>query len=167
MKLTANPLKIGRGTTGFGGYSDEEYTNVYGWGHFSTTSSASGYIHLKTNMISDSLVRASAVIEAYGYNYGTAQAIRCYWYGLSYNAPDYARLTLSGTGMTAHGQYKSSDGYWVLRGYVSNSYFMGFILNAHFAVENDAYIQQQSNEGFPGTPQLLGSAFNTTSGAYY
>lgn len=99
---------------------------------FNTSVGDQLYIHMKTNMNKGNYVMAT--IEAEGYNYGVAAAVKCAW---GFYSPGWAPDTLYSValnniygGMTAHGVYLSSDGYIVIRAYASWNYYNGFILNA-------------------------------------
>jgi hypothetical protein len=117
------------------------------------------YIHMKTNIAR--YCSAMYLIEAIGYNYGTAQSIRCgftgYMYDLTgqtiYNPTQFTNYP----GLTADGQYLSSDNYLCLRFYTTSAYYCGFVLNVYQM--NPTSIQ----------PNVQVSAFvtNTTSGAHY
>jgi hypothetical protein len=117
------------------------------------------YIHMKTNILRYSSVMY--MIEAIGYNYGTAQSVRCaftgYMYDLAgqtiYNPTQFTNYP----GLTAHGQYLSSDNYLCLRFSAASAYYLGFVLNVYQM--NPIQVQHY----------VLVSDFvtNTTSGAHY
>ncbi len=88
------------------------------------------YFHYKTNIPMNNTM---CMIESLGYAYGAGAAIRCAWVFYTY-APsnDVINIGLQNVygGMSAHGVYKSSDGYAVIRAY-SPSYYSGWIFNAY------------------------------------
>lgn len=117
------------------------------------------YVHLKTN-ISTATSEAIWMMEAVGYSYAGAAPIRCAWNFYAYNAlNNVIQIGTENvyTGLTAHGVYKSSDNFVVLRGYkASNFYYDGFVLNAYWTFgygKNDVGISAM--------------AVNNTSGAHY
>lgn len=126
---------------------------------FNTTSGSPNYIHFKTNIINT--VDKIVMIEAIGYNYGTAQAIRCSWTFYAYNSLIYdkGRATIANTGLSADGIYASSDGYACIRAYSSSHYFTGFILNAHTS--------GGGNMSYGTDVSITAASQNSTSGNYY
>jgi hypothetical protein len=101
--------------------------------NFFTGSGSPSYIHMKLNLGAG--VDTMYMIEAVGFNYGNGTPIRCAWgFQWSYGAPAYANyigLQNIYGGMSAHGVYKSSDGYCVIRAYAGSHYYNGFMLNAY------------------------------------
>jgi hypothetical protein len=88
------------------------------------------YYHYKTNI---PLNYTMCMIEAVGYSYGNNTAIRCAWCFYTYApANDVINVGLQNTysGLSAHGVYKSSDGYAVIRA-SGASYYSGWVLNAY------------------------------------
>ena len=101
--------------------------------NFFTGSGSPLYIHMKLNL--GASIDTMYMIEAVGFNYGAAIAIRCAWgFQWTYGTPAYVyNLGLQNIygGMSAHGVYKSSDGYCVIRAYANTHYYNGFMLNAY------------------------------------
>jgi hypothetical protein len=101
--------------------------------NFFTGSGSPLYIHMKLNL--GPSIDTMYMIEAVGFNYGNGTAIRCAWgFQWSYGPAGYiANVGLQNIygGMSAHGVYKSSDGYCVIRAYSNSHYYNGFMLNAY------------------------------------
>jgi hypothetical protein len=88
------------------------------------------YYHYKTNIPMNNTM---CMIEAIGYSYGNGTAIRCAWVFYTYAASNNTiNIGLQNvySGLSAHGVYKSSDGYAVVRA-TGPSYFSGWVLNAY------------------------------------
>jgi hypothetical protein len=88
------------------------------------------YYHYKTNI---PINNTMCTIEAIGYNYGSNLAIRSAWCFYTYTGNnDVINIGLQNTysGMSAHGVYKSSDGYAVIRAN-AGSYYAGWVFNAY------------------------------------
>lgn len=114
------------------------------------------YFHYKTNI---PLNYTMCMIEAIGYAYGAGQAIRSAWCFYTYApANDVINVGLQNTygGMSAHGVYKSSDGYAVIRAYCP-SYYSGWIFNA-YCLNPTGYNFQVS---------ILASVQTSNTGNYY
>lgn len=129
---------------------------------FRTTSGASSYVHMKTNIPENSY--EMWMIEAVGYAYGSSgRPIRNAWVFYCYppaGGTSYIGLHQASTGQgtydggTADGAYDSSDGFVTLR-YSGGMYYTGFILNAY----PTRYGQRKV--------QITEYAQNSTSGAHY
>lgn len=117
------------------------------------------YIHLKTNIPRYS--SAMYMIEAVGYNYGIGQSIRCAWTGYMYNDPGYtvyAPNQFQGyPGLTAHGQYVSSDNFLVLRATAATLRWPSFTLSAY----------QMNPVPVIDPVRITATAANLTSGAHF
>lgn len=138
--------------TNVGGTSGTGWSAKYGIYTFNTTSDTPLYVHFKTNVPTNS--EKIGTIEAIGYNFGSAQPIRCAWgfYVYSSGVASRGLETFTGSGLTANGIYKSSDNYLCIRGSSSTMYYIGFILNAyiHSTYNFDISItaaNQNSNSG--------------------
>lgn len=117
------------------------------------------YIHIKTN-----IARYSGVmymIELNGYNYGASQAIQCAFTGYMY---DLVPTTIYNptqfqayTGLTADGQYLSSDNFLVLRCFKSDVTYANFSMDCY----------QANPIGATVAPQVTAIAVNNTSGAHF
>ena len=99
---------------------------------FATGTGGAYYLHLKTNMAVGNYFMGT--IEAEGYNYGASAPVKATW---CYYSPGWDPSTLYSvgyknhyTGFTADLVYRSSDNYIVLRGYTSNIYYLGFVINS-------------------------------------
>lgn len=123
---------------------------------FRTTSGATTYVHMKTNIPNNDY--SMWMVEAVGYAYGNGgRPIRCAWTWYNYppaGGVSYIGLHTAGTydGGSAHGVYNSSDGYAVLR-YSGGMYFTGFILNGYDtrgAASRRILIQAASQNGTSG-----------------
>ena len=101
--------------------------------NFFTGSGSPLYIHMKLNL--GPSIDTMYMIEAIGFNYGNGTAIRCAWgFQWSYGPAGYiANVGLQNIygGMSAHGVYKSTDGYCVIRAYANSHYYNGFMLNGY------------------------------------
>ena len=101
--------------------------------NFFTGSGSPLYIHMKLNL--GPSIDTMYMIEAVGFNYGNGTAIRCAWgFQWSYGPAGYiANVGLQNIygGMSAHGVYKSTDGYCVIRAYANSHYYNGFMLNGY------------------------------------
>lgn len=120
-----------------------------------TSDSTVTYLHFKTNVPIASYIMT--VIEAVGYNYGMSAPIRCAWGFYTYGTyiVTQAVRTSSYPGMSANGQYVSSDGYVCIRGYTSGgSYFNGFVLNGY----------QTGGNGRGYDLQITAASYGTNSG---
>lgn len=154
MAILTAPLRVGR-------YSNGDYNAIYNFAqlaNYSGSGSAS-YFHIKTDILysTDDMV----TIEAVGYHYRAAQAIRCMWslYAYPASAPYNVGLKTIWPGMTAHGVYKSTDGYMVLRGSSSTDfYYCHFVLNG--------YTNAQTGDARSNI-SVLDSIVNTNSGNHY
>lgn len=141
--------------------ADDIFFSQSGWRLYKAASSFSSgasqtYIHIKTNITASNIMYN---ITAEGYNYGTGAPIKCDWVGYYYfNGAHYnVNQHTYYTGMTANGQYISSDNYIVLRGSFTSSYYIGFVLDALFC--------NPTGNSFDFSVQ--GYALNNTSGAHY
>lgn len=101
--------------------------------NFFTGSGSPLYIHMKLNL--GPSIDTMYMIEAVGFNYGNGTMIRCAWgFQWSYGPAGYiANVGLQNIygGMSAHGVYKSTDGYCVIRAYANSHYYNGFMLNGY------------------------------------
>lgn len=123
---------------------------------FFTGSGSPSYIHFKTNLGGG--IDTMYLIEAVGYNYGNAYAIRCGWgFQWSYGVVRNVGLQNGYSGMNADGVYASSDGYLCIRAYAGGHYYNGFMLNA-YATRTDQTHYAVS---------IISSSQNSTSGNYY
>lgn len=89
------------------------------------------YLHYKTNIPKQTDIMF--MLEAVGYSYAGAQAIRCSWCGYSYSR-SYTILN-SGVhtaypGLTAHSMYYSADGFVVIVAYGA-VYCSGWTFNSY------------------------------------
>lgn len=126
------------------------------------TYSATTYIHIKTN-----IARYSGVmymIELNGYNYGHAQAIQCAFTGYMYDDGSRPGITIYNPtqfqaypGLTADGQYLSSDNFLVLRCFKSDVTYANFSMDCY----------QTNPITSTVSPQVTAIAVNNTSGAHY
>lgn len=124
--------------------------------NFFTGSGSPSYLHFKTNLGNN--IDTLYMIEAVGYNYGNAYAIRCGWgFQWSYGVVRNVGLQNGYSGMNADGVYASSDGYLCIRAYAGGHYYNGFMLNA-YATRTDQTHYQVS---------VTASSQNSTSGNYY
>ena len=99
-------------------------------GSYMTSSGSPSYIHIKTNLSTGG--DCMYMFEAVGYNYGNGNSVRCAWGFYVYQNNFYNIGLQNGYGgLSAHGVYKSSDNYVVLRGYMNSHYYNGFIINAY------------------------------------
>lgn len=93
------------------------------------------FFHMKTNIAVKSDIMI--MIEAEGYNYGTSQPIRCAWTHYLYNSASVGNIynpsqhTSTYPGLQAERQYASTDGFLVIVGTASSSYYCGFNLSAY------------------------------------
>jgi hypothetical protein len=73
-------------------------------------------------------------VEAVGFSYGTAQAIRCSWSFYQWSSTLYSiGLETIYPGLTPEAVYYSADNFVCLRGGTSSTYFIGFALNVYCA----------------------------------
>ena len=111
--------------------------------NFFTGSGSPSYIHMKLNLGPG--IDTMYMIEAVGFNYGNGTAIRCAWgFQWSYGPAGYiANVGLQNIygGMSAHGVYKSSDGYCVIRAYANSHYYNGFMLNGYATRTDTTHFQ--------------------------
>jgi hypothetical protein len=124
-------LKSGTGIYPENGGYLQQY-NIFSVANLS--SGGGGYIHMKTNVPHQSYVMI--MIEAVGYNYGTAAPLRCAWNIYSYTYQIGNVQNTAYNGMSAHSIYISSDNYYVIVGYASSLYYCGFTLNAYNTAGN-------------------------------
>jgi hypothetical protein len=100
-----------------------------GFFNFMTTLGSPNYVHMKTNINSN---YPMWMIEAVGYNYSAASAVRCSWAFHKSGGGIYSVGLADGyPGLSANGAYISSDGYVVIRAY-GGMYYCGFTLNAYY-----------------------------------
>lgn len=124
--------------------------------NFFTGSSSPSYLHFKTNLGNN--IDTLYMIEAVGYNYGNAYAIRCGWgFQWSYGVVRNVGLQNGYSGMNADGVYASSDGYLCIRAYAGGHYYNGFMLNAYATRTDQTHYQVSIQAG----------SQNSTSGNYY
>lgn len=122
-------------------------TRVYG---------GDNYFHYKTNLTMSNVM---CMIEAVGYSYGANAAIRSSWCFYPYSGTNsIINDGLSNTygGLTAHGIYKSADGYVVIRAYCP-SYYSGWVLNAYTV----------NPGGYNSSVSISASVQTSNSGNYY
>jgi hypothetical protein len=102
--------------------------NFYDFNTGNNTGAA--YLHMKTNQTMNNVMFA---IRAEGYNYGQSASIDGWWVGYPYspsNAVISGGVSNAGNMAFCNNTYKSSDGYLVLVGYFSSSYYyVGFSLS--------------------------------------
>jgi hypothetical protein len=124
--------------------------------NFFTGSGSPSYLHFKTNLGGG--IDTMYLIEAVGYNYGNAYAIRCGWgFQWSYGVLRNLGLQNGYPGMNADGAYASSDGYLCIRAYAGGHYYNGFMLNA--------YATRTDTTHYAVT--ITAGSQNSTSGNYY
>jgi hypothetical protein len=114
------------------------------------------YFHYKTNIPMNNIM---CMIEAVGYAYGANAAIRSTWSFYAYSAGNTTisiGLANYYSAMTAHGVYKSSDGYACIRANVA-SYYTGWSFNA--------YCLNPTGAGFQVS--MLAAVQTSNSGNYY
>ncbi len=133
------------------------HLSQYGIGHCSTTDGTATKVHIKTSILKPAGVGPMVTIEALGFAYGSAQAIRSSWSFYAYqNSLIHIGFSNIYPGMVAEAVYYSTDNYVCLRGGLT-SYFSGFILNAYVCAGDS-----------PGTPiTVTASAWNTNAGNFY
>ena len=149
---TAHNVKIGRTASSLGEarklnvYSDSlnndgihtinyNGANFYkNCGHWSTGSSSTVHLHLKTNISTNNIMFRA---HMHGYNYGTASIIDSHYCGYAYSSGSVIATQAIHNGgdvNQAFTHYLSSDGYVVLLYTVGNSaYYCGVILDMEFA----------------------------------
>jgi hypothetical protein len=130
------------------------YLQQYSIFNVANLSSSGTYIHMKTNIPHQSGLMI--MIEAVGYNYGTAAPIRCAWNMYSYTYQISNVQNSAYNGMSAYSVYISSDNYYVIVGYASSMYYNGFTLNAY----------NSAGTGIGFITQIT-SAAQTSSTSYY
>jgi hypothetical protein len=130
------------------------YLQQYSIYNVANLSSSGTYIHMKTNVAHQSY--NMIMLEAVGYNYGTAAPIRCSWnfYAYAYQISNVQNSAYNG--MSAYSVYISSDNYYVIVGYASSLYYCGFTINAYNTAGN----------GY-GYPTQITSSVQTASTTYY
>lgn len=113
-------------------------------------------IHIKTD-IPKGTPGFMVMIEAVGFAYGSAQAIRAEWCFYQWESVLYSTgFQAIYPGLTPTAVYFSTDNYVCLRGTWA-SYYSGFTLNAYVG-----------NADRPGTPiGILDVSANTNTGNYY
>lgn len=130
--------------------------NFFRWGTYSPNTT---YIHIKTNIVRYSSVMY--MIEAIGYNYNLSQSIQCahvgYTYSLAPNTIYNAGQFQAYNGLTAHGQYLSSDDFVVLRFFAADCTYAAFSLNCY----------QTNPVAATVSPQVTAIVLNNTSGVHY
>ena len=142
-----------KGSTGI--YPENSgYLQQYSIFNVANLSSSGTYIHMKTNIPHQSGLMI--MIEAVGYNYGTAAPIRCAWNMYSYTYQISNVQNSAYNGMSAYSIYISSDNYYVIVGYASSMYYCGFTLNAY----------NSAGTGIGFITQIT-SAAQTSSTSYY
>lgn len=130
------------------------YLQQYSIFNVANLSSSGSYIHMKTNIPHQSGLMI--MIEAVGYNYGTAAPIRCSWNMYSYTYQISNVQNSAYNGMNAYSVYISSDNYYVIVGYAASMYYCGFTLNAY----------NSAGTGIGFITQIT-SAAQTSSTSYY
>lgn len=119
------PLSIGPG------YQQRGIANLWDTGSYQ-------YVHIKTTIAQQTYIMP--MIEVIGYNYGTAAPIRMAFviYTYSYLISGWENAY---SGLVANGVYISGDGYICLRLYASNTYCVGFSLDAYSVAGNGAQVE--------------------------
>lgn len=141
--------------SGTGIYPDGGYLEQLGIYNVANLSSGGGsYYHMKLNITHQSY--AMIMVEAVGYNYGTASPLRCAWnfYCYSYFFGNVQNSAYDG--LTAHSHYVAADNKIVIVAYASSLYYCGFTLNAYNTAGN----------GY-GTITSVVSAVQTSAATYY
>lgn len=132
------------------------YLSQYGIAQLSTTDNFTK-IHIKTNIPRET-AGIMVTIEAVGFAYGAAQAIRSSWCLYQWQSALYS-IGVSNVypGLVAEAVYYSADNYVCLRGSAGSSYFTGFALNAYV----------NAGDG-PGRPvSVLTWDWNNNAGNFY
>lgn len=147
MASLTQPLRIGGTSNYIIQYNVTSFATSLSWAPY--------YIHFKSDVPSNA--NSIIMLEALGYNYGTSSFERCAWAFYAYNGSVYdkGRETFTGSGLSADGIYKSSDGYACIRAYTSSIYCMGFLVNAY------------SNPNYCRNISFTAVSINSTSGNYY
>ena len=137
--------------------SNGGYLSQYVAGHCQTQDGTATKVHIKLNLPKTSLYSAMVMIEAVGFAYGSAQAIRSSWCFYQYLSTLYSvNVNNVYPGMNAEAVYYSTDNFVCLRGGLSG-YFSGFVLNA--------YVNAGDGAGIPISVQA--QAWNTNAGNFY
>lgn len=137
--------------------SNGGYLTQYVAGHCQTQDGTATKVHIKLNIPKPSGAGPMVMIEAVGFAYGSAQAIRSCWTFYAYlNSLYSVNVGNVYPGMNAEAVYYSTDNFVCLRGGISG-YFSGFVLNA--------YVNAGDGPGTPVTVQA--SAWNTNAGNFY
>jgi hypothetical protein len=103
---------------------------------FYDSTSGNTYVDMETNIPFQSY--GMIMIEAVGYNYGTASPVRCAWNFYNYIYTFGNTNNGSYGGLQAYSLYNSSDNYTVIKGYASNLYYLGITLNSYPTAGNGA-----------------------------
>lgn len=114
------------------------------------------FYHYKTNIPMNNTM---CMIEAIGYSYGSNLPIRTAWSFYTYQPSNdviYIGLQNTYSGLSAHGVYRSSDGYAVIRA-SGASYFSGWVFNAYCL----------NPTGYNFVVSILTSVQTSNSGIYY
>jgi hypothetical protein len=151
MATLLAPTRINSGTS--------QLTQMHFYRYSVNDVGSNNFIHLKTNIAR--YCGAMYMIEAVGRNYNLAQPIRCAWTGYMY---DLVPTTIYNptqfqayTGLTAHGQYLSSDNFLVLRATATTILYTAFTLSIY---------QLNPVVNIPNVA-ITAVATNTTSGAHF
>lgn len=137
--------------------SGSGYLSQYVVGQGSNTDGTATKVHLKLNLPKTNLNGSMVMIEAVGYAYGSAQAIRSSWCFYQYQGSLYGvGVANIYPGMNAEAVYFSADNFVCLRGGLSG-YYSGFVLNAHTG----------SGDGAGRPITLQAQAWNTNAGNFY
>jgi hypothetical protein len=103
------------------------------------------FLHFKTNVPRGN--NQMIMIEAVGYNYGSAQPIRCSWMFYSYSGDNnFYNTGLANlyNGIVPAGVYLSTDNFVCLSTTAKNVYFIGMVFNAYQAnSDHGGIINQQ------------------------
>lgn len=102
---------------------------------------ANQYIHLKTNQNLNNVMFA---VQFQGYEYGYGKPIDAMAVGYPY-APSNDVIHKGTSGTHTCGSYKSSDGYVVLTIYLTNTYYVGFLLSQFGAGPQGLYPMNITN----------------------
>ena len=137
--------------------SGSGYLSQYAIGQCSNQDGTATKVHMKLNLPKTSANGTMVMIEAVGYAYGSAQAIRSSWCFYHYQSLLYsANVANVYPGMNAEAVYFSADNFVCLRAGLSG-YFSGFVLNAHTG----------SGDGAGRPITLQAQAWNTNAGNFY
>jgi hypothetical protein len=128
-------------------------------GHWSTGSSSTTYLHIKTNINWNNNIMFRA--HMHGYNYGTSSVVDIQTVGYAYSGGSTIATQTVNNGGDANQTfdvYTAADNSIVLRFYAGNSsYYLGVILDMEFAQPT----------GYNHLFTISSSTFSTSSSAQY